>query len=72
MKRCLVQLTLQMFIGDADERRRLLWNAFYFGLWKELAVIICSRCHVVLISFILIRKNQVYKYVVIFVFDNFM
>jgi hypothetical protein len=23
-------------IGDAGERRRLLWNAFYFCLWEEL------------------------------------
>jgi hypothetical protein len=26
-------------VGDAGERRRLLWNAFYFGLWKELLLL---------------------------------
>jgi hypothetical protein len=34
----------------------------------EGSIIISSECQVVLISFILIRKNQVNKYVVIFVF----
>jgi hypothetical protein len=38
---------LNMVIGDAGERRRLLLNAFYFGLWKELlllavTVILCK------------------------------
>jgi hypothetical protein len=38
-----------------------------FLFWpKEGAVIISSLCHVVLINFILIRKNQENKYVVIF------
>jgi hypothetical protein len=26
-------------IGDAGKRRRLLWNAFDFGLWKELLLL---------------------------------
>jgi hypothetical protein len=26
-------------VGDAGERRRLLWNAFYFCLWKELLLL---------------------------------
>jgi hypothetical protein len=29
----------QVFIVDAGERRRLLWNAFYIVLWKELLLL---------------------------------
>jgi hypothetical protein len=28
-----------VIIGDAGERRRLLWNAFYLCLWKELLLL---------------------------------
>jgi hypothetical protein len=44
-----------------------------FLFWPmEGAVIISSLYHAVLISFIFIRKNQVNKYVIIFVFNNLM
>jgi hypothetical protein len=34
-----VKISNWLLIGDAGERRRLLWNAFYFGIWKELLLL---------------------------------
>jgi hypothetical protein len=43
-------------------------NALYFGLWKELLLLAVNVMLCLLVFFI--RKNQVNKYVVIFVFNN--